>query len=183
MSYVANTSCRVCFSVITTNFFQCYRKSFPVLPPHFSMVTTNVSMVTTWCRFGVDPAFSWFFPDVCHDVFPPLIQISFSVLEHTHTHTHTPLAWARGSSALDAWSDQWWCGETVVGGKLPLLFLWSCHESCSSIWSKKSKPSPGQKVCHPYVHQGRKTTPQKSNYSNKKVDATFPPYCFILLAI
>lgn len=133
--------------------------------------------VSNLSRFGVDPVFSWFFPDVCHDVSPPLLQISFSVLEHT------PLAWARGSSALDAWSDQWWCGETVVGGKLPLLFLWSYHEWCSSIWSNKSKPSPGQKICHPYVHQGRKTTPQKSSYSNKKVDATFPPYCFISLAI
>lgn len=39
--------------------------------------------VSNLSRFGVDPVFSWFFPDVCHDVFPPLLQISFSVLEHT----------------------------------------------------------------------------------------------------
>ena len=132
--------------------------------------------VSNLSRFGVDPAFPWFFLAVCHDVFSRCSKSPFPYL-------NTPLAWARGSSALDAWSDQWWCGETVVPGKLPLLFLWSYHESCSSIWSNKSNPLWGQKISHPYVHQGSKTTPQKSSYSNKKVDATFPPYCFILLAI
>ena len=115
-------------------------------------------MVFPWC-------WPWHFPPVA----PNLLF---------RTWTHTPRLSPRKFRArrLIGSMVMWWNrGGRQAASTISRILSWMMF----IYLVKKSKPSPGQKICHPYVHQGRKTTPQKSNYSNTKVDATFPPYCFI----
>ena len=104
--------------------------------------------------------------------FPPVLQISFSVLEHTPRLSPRKF---RARRLIGSMVMRWNRGGRQAASTISRILSWMMF----IYLVKKSKPSPGQKICHPYVHQGRKTTPQKSNYSNTKVDATFPPYCFI----